>query len=372
MNRKSFVIPFPILLSGGFLLLFLPLFSFGQSFEKIVKKEFTLESGGALKLDNQYGEVIVKTWEKNLAEVEVTITVEASSESAAQNTFDRIQITSGQNGNSAQVMTVIEAPKKKFWNWEKKNDFRIDYQVSMPRTSRLDLRNQFGDVFVEELLGDVSLELSHGNLRMEGAKGKLDLTLDYGDGTVVEAASLNARVYYGKLQITEAGSGQIDSKYSRIRFDFAGELHATSKYDTYEIGELKAFRNEGKYDNIRLGEVERVQLTSQYSDVRIESLEEVAECELRYGALAIHHLAETFSRVELRGRYTDFKLRASHLPAYRLFLSGEHLNYKLPDAFQLTHKQSEEAKQELGGYAGRPDAPGLIKAQIAYGGLVVK
>jgi hypothetical protein len=354
------------------LLCLLPLLSFSQAFRQTIQKELPLEGNGRLRLDNQYGKIVVNTWEKNRVEVEVTISVEASSKSAAQSVFDRITIITSGDESSQAVVTSIEKKKKKIWDWDKKKDFQIDYAVSMPQKAALDLKNKFGDVYIVELQSNASVVISHGNLRMEGANQKLELILEYGEGNIVVAGELDAEIQYAKLRMTDAGSGEIVSRYSRIFIEFADKLETTSRYDSYFIGEVRQFRNEGKYDNFRLGDVENLWVSSRYTEVEVESLSAEADLDLRYGTAQIHDLSAGFQRLELQGNYTNFKLRTPQSPAYQLSLNGEHIQFAGPEHLKITRDHKDGPRRELEAYSGNRNAPAFINARLAYGDLIIK
>nr|MCU0347380.1 hypothetical protein [Saprospiraceae bacterium] len=199
-----------------------------QDFTKTIKKEFPLNANGTVNLVNKYGKIDVKTWEKNRAKVEVTIVVKAASESQAQSVFNRIRIEFANDDSFVKAETLIESSKGSWFDWggSDKTEFQINYLVFMPASASLDLSNKYGDALVAPLSGKTKVDVKYGNFRLEGASAGLNVTLDYGNGTIVKSGDATINVSYSKLNLNEVGNVSLTSKYSKLMLDDGGDLMA--------------------------------------------------------------------------------------------------------------------------------------------------
>lgn len=94
-----------------------------QEFTKTVKKEFPINATGTVDLSNKYGKVDVHTWERDRVKIDVTIVVDARSESTAQEVFNRIQIDFSNDDSFVKAETSIET-NKSWWGEVPKLNFR--------------------------------------------------------------------------------------------------------------------------------------------------------------------------------------------------------------------------------------------------------
>src|SRR5204863_1484270 len=113
-----------------------------------VKRDFSrtipVPAGRTLRIENRNGRVSVKTHARPEAQIQATIRCSANTADEARRLADAIQIVVEAGGPS--VRTVLPN------NWHGNNiSFSIDYDVTMPDTAPLDLRNRFGNTDVSNL-----------------------------------------------------------------------------------------------------------------------------------------------------------------------------------------------------------------------------
>ena len=77
-------------------------FAYGHDeYTRVIKKEFSVNADAQLTIDNSFGKVHCNNWDKNIVQIEVTITVEAANENSAGKLFDKISIII--NGSASQI-----------------------------------------------------------------------------------------------------------------------------------------------------------------------------------------------------------------------------------------------------------------------------
>jgi hypothetical protein len=138
--------------------------------ERNVSQSYNVSSGDKLDISNQFGKVDIKTWNKNEVKVDVHIETSSTVKQANDEMFDRIQVKHGKSGNTISFKTDMENnDNRKDRNGNQSNSIQIDYDVYMPASLALELKNRFGKVMVPDLTGKVNLDVQFG----EVAAGKL-------------------------------------------------------------------------------------------------------------------------------------------------------------------------------------------------------
>jgi hypothetical protein len=128
--------------------------------------------GGALRLDNSIGEVIVTGWDK--PQVEVT-TVKSKKrlytpkerEKAIQD-LAKIQILTERRGNDVVVTSKYPKygliPPYPFRN--RHGDLDVEYRISAPRNARLVIDHNSGEVHVADVASDIDVRVRIGSITL--------------------------------------------------------------------------------------------------------------------------------------------------------------------------------------------------------------
>ncbi len=342
-------------------------------FTKTIKKEYEVSSNATVHINNKYGKVDVKTWDKNRVKIDVRILVRANTEADAQKVFDRINVQFSNTGNFVKAETTIEPLSRKWWDSStQKNDYSINYEVFVPSTVSLELYNKYGDVYAAAIKGKGTIDVKYGNFKLDGLNETSNITLAYGNGKLTKAGNIVTDVSYGRLNVTEANEIDINSKYSTLTLDKVDELRSTSKYDTYKVGSVADFRNTGKYDNIEVQSTAHMVVTSKYTNVHVEKVSKVLEMNMEYGGVSIIQLDKGFSDVNLSGKYTDFKVVVENGAVYQIDALADYAGVRYPAGMKVTYEKKEKSNYEIKGHVGQQGAPAVIKARITYGGLKVQ
>ena len=346
-----------------------------QEYTKTIKKEFPISPTGMVDLTNKYGKVEVSTWERNRVKIDVTIVVDARSESAAQDVFDRISIDFSNDDDFVKAETSIES-KNSWWdggNWGgKKTEFQVNYEVYMPESCNLSLENKYGNSTVAAINGNADVEVKYGDFQLEGVGGDLKVYLGYGNGTVVKARDVSAAISYSKINFNDAQDINFDTKYSKIYIDNGATIKADSRYDQFNMGRIDRFNVESRYGNVEIGDVETVIANSRYTDYKVESLSDGADFSIEYGGLKIGELAKGFSEVILDGKYSDFKIYVEPGASFTLDGATSYAGIGYPAEMNVTYEKDKGTSHDVKGYVGTEGARSTIKATLDYGGLRVR
>jgi hypothetical protein len=170
--------------------------------QRLINKSYDVTAEDKLTIDNQFGNVVVSTWDKQQITVDIEISARASTDGKAQDIMDKIDVRDSRNGHDIRFKTKVDeihnTNSNKGHNGENGRGFYIDYVVHMPAGNGLSIENSFGKTEVPALRGPVSLTSKFGSLNT----GKLD-NVDQID------------VEFGKADIDAINNGKIVLKFDK-------------------------------------------------------------------------------------------------------------------------------------------------------------
>lgn len=257
--------------------------AYGAKINKSYQKEFKVDKESLLRIDNRYGQISIENWDQNSVLIEVEVTVEHSSKERAENMMSSITITLEQVGNEIRGITELDDKlTKSFGNitfGSSSKELSIDYKIKMPKNLDVNLKNKFGDIFIDELTGLSVIELKYGNLKANriiyGSNEPLSmLTLGYGNASIDEVDWMRFDIKYANVDIVKSKAIVMLSKYSKVSVDLGSSLVVDSKYDTYTIGSIANLVGDSGYTTYRIKQLaKKLDIQSKYGDVRIETVD---------------------------------------------------------------------------------------------------
>lgn len=241
--------------------------------ENQISRSFEVEPGGLLVVDEEDGDIEVRTGESDRVEVEVLRRVKAKDADLEQDILDNHVVTFDQEGNT---VTIVGERKKRrmFWNL-RDVEFQVRYRISVPQefgaelttsdgniavddlTGELRLKSSDGDIEVGDIRGDIRGYTSDGDISIEGCTGALELRTSDGDIRVERATGeVAARTSDGNIAVEEV-RGRLEATTSDgdIEVAFAAQPTDDCRLKTSD-GDIR----------IRLAESAGVDLEARTSD----------------------------------------------------------------------------------------------------------
>ncbi len=341
---------------------------------KTIEKHFSLAEGGKVNIENKHGLVRINTWDRNEVDIVVTIKVNANSKSKAEETFNRINVEFSNDDRYVSATTEIESKRSVWWfikSWWNNDDIEINYEVSMPRRSDLELSHKYGNAELAEISGDVMVELKYGNLSADHAAEKMILDMAYGNAFIAQVKNLEAEFAYGKLQINDADVIDLDSKYSKIEIESANQLRTESGYDDYKLGDVGSLENNGKYDNFDIKKIERIDIETRYTKIDIDYLTQSAVASLSYGGIEIDRAGEDVREIDVTSRYAGIVLDLNELSSFQIDVESRHTSVKMRDDIVAKREIRDNEDVIVEGHVGSESSPNTIKVRSDYGSLRV-
>ena len=295
MNRLK------IIILGGLIFLMIPMFVAAQFTEtKQINKRFKITPETRVEITNKYGEIKINTWEKDSIIFEVKIKVEDKKLSKLEKALDdvdfdfinsqhfviaRTKVGENRSGIEKEIANFKESV------FQSDSKIEIDYTVWMPKTNQLKVENKFGDIYIDDYLGDIEIILSNGNLKSHDFEGKANLKLSFADAT-----------------INQMKTGRLDCNYSEIFIKKAGKIDIASKSSEFEIIEIKDLNTDSRRDKFRIQMIDNLDARGSFTNYRITEFKNTLNLKTEYGDLDIGKVAPDFKSIYIESKSTDMNL----------------------------------------------------------------
>ncbi len=346
-----------------------------QEFTKNFDKTFTVDKNEVVFLANKYGKIEVKTGGTNQVVVNVRVRANASSQEEAQKMFDRVNIAFSNGPDYVKAETIIESQSSGNWRWKtwgtNSSDFRIDYEVTMPVNSRLDLSNKYGNSHIAALNAAVNIDHKYGDFKLEGATAAV-IELAYGGGQLGAISALSATVSYGKLTSPNVNALRLKSKYSEFKFGKMQMADIVSAYDNFQLEDVETLKFDGKYGDLNAGMVKDLTLKSSYTDVKIKRLEGNADCQTNYGDVEIGSIKTGFGTINIKGNYTDYSLAVDPSVSYYFDANCTYADLKQPASIKTSMDSETNSQHEIIGVVGNAATKSMVKVRLSHGDFKIR
>lgn len=205
---------------------------------RTISRSYKVDKSDKLAIINQYGNVVIKTWEKNEIKVDIEINAYESSASAAQDLLESVKVEEGRQADLISYKTVFNKVNNNFWRKvingkEERRGVQINYNVYMPAGNALDIKNTYGNTSLEDLKGQVNINSTYGNI----------------SGSSLDNAANQIRSSYGTVSMVSFSNGNINVNYGQLKLDRAEKISATITYSPVTINRL----NTGGTFNVTYG-----------------------------------------------------------------------------------------------------------------------
>lgn len=356
------------------LLLFLSSYSrVNYHAERIIKKDFTVDVYATLKIINEYGNLTIKTWNKNTISFDVRIQAESDDENLANKLVQEsdVKFENTKDGILAISNRSKTGASKSWWKfWEnKKHSLKIHYSVNVPKSINLDLKNAYGNIYCEDIDGNFITDLQYGELSAADISDKVELDLKHVEANLGKCGNTEIDVQYSEIKILKTGILKVNSTHSEITIGESLDANIYSRYDRYKIGTMDNLFNEGSYDEIDIQSVRSVSMSADYSELTIEECEVAFDLNISHGEAIIEKTLPAFNSGKLAGEYTDYNITINQ--PFSFDIDGDYTDIDLPSGVQVEEKRNENHLSRYKGKSG-PNPISKFSANLRYGSLNIE
>jgi len=271
-----------------------------QTDKSTVSRSFPVSLETTLEIQNKYGKIQMATWDKDSVAIEVGINLTESSSSKLKKLKAGIQIDFTGTNNYIVAKTVIKRESgriaselRSITNTISGSNKRIEinYMVYLPAYMDVVLDNKFGDIYMDDLDGQVDITLSNGVLKANRLRGNSSIALSFGNGMIKSLGSANLKLSYSDMVLNEVSQLDLSSKSSKLNVDSVNVLKIDSRRDKLYFTHVEYFYGKSNFTQIWV-----------YDFLRESDLY------MKYGELTIEHVMPDFSKIYVESEYTDMTL----------------------------------------------------------------
>jgi hypothetical protein len=268
--------------------------------KRSVSKRFPASRETTLEVQNKYGKIQVVTWEKDSVAVDVDIYLTETSASKLRKLKDDVRINfTGTNtyiiaataikSESGRIASELRSVSHTISGSNK--HVEINYMVYVPEYLDVVLQNKFGDIYMDDLSGQVDIELSNGVLNANRLEGTANIVLSFANGMIKSLGSTTMRLSYSDLVLGEVNQLDVVSKSSKLNVDKVNVLKINSRRD-----------------KLYFKHVEYLYGNSNFTQVWVYDFIRESDVYMKYGKLTIEHVLPDFTKIYVESDYTDVSL----------------------------------------------------------------
>lgn len=209
---------------------------------KAVNKSYNVSSSDKLNIQNAFGSVDVKTWNRNEIKVDVDIVVSATTDALAQKVFDRISISDRKSGNEIYFKTGLNNDSKGNNNSKsEKSNMSINYTISMPAINALTVNNEFGATTIPDMNGEVDLTSKFGSLTTGNLSSIKSIHVEFGKANLANINSAPVTIKFSKAVISKlSGAIKMNLEFcSSVLLNLDNNLSSLDLKTSYSTVNLK-------------------------------------------------------------------------------------------------------------------------------------
>ncbi|MEN8230605.1 MAG: hypothetical protein ABFS38_20780 [Bacteroidota bacterium] len=268
--------------------------------KRSVSRSFPASRETTLEVQNKYGKIQVVTWEKDSVLVDVDIYLTESSSAKLRKLKEDIKIDFTGTNTYIIAKTMIKSESGRLASELKSisntitgsnKRVEINYMVYVPQYMDVVLSNKFGDIYMDDMGGQVDIELSNGVLKANRLSGNSDIRLSFANGMIKSLGSASMRLAYSDLVLEEVNQLDLESKSSKLNVDSVNVLKINSRRDKLYFQHVEYFY--GK---------------SNFTQVWVYDFLRESDLYMKYGELTIEHVVPDFSKIYVESEYTDITL----------------------------------------------------------------
>jgi hypothetical protein len=335
----------------------------GAEVTKTVEKSFPLTGTGSLEIENRYGSIDIRNWEKDEISVSVLVSVTHSNPETAERHLSYINIHLSQQENAIKAITEIDSRLSRSGSrlFSSGNDgqvIRIDYTVYAPSETDLKVTHRYGDIFINEATGHTMIDLRYGNLQAnrifrDNTRPLSEVTLAYSTKVnITEADWLKINMRYSDLNVERCRALVISASYSKIRVENASSIVAEARYSDFNLGDISNFVTE-----------------SGYTHYTIDRINNVLDIETRYGNVKVAAMPANFSRMRFDGRYSNMRVGMDRDASYQIEATAGYGSVSIPSGGKV-NKITRGQETTLSGVVGaQADTEATVEISTRYGNV---
>jgi len=409
---------------------------------KTVQNEISAEGIEWLELASRNGNIEFKNWENNSIKVVAVVEMEGNNEEDELKALEKFELELQKTGNRLEIKHNYEEYNfcnVKVWPRKKKKKVKIEegeevklkrmgvnYQLFIPKELNLELKNNYGNISIDALNGDLNASLFKGDIYAGNIAGEIDLSEKYGRATIKSMQKGEIYLFQSNADIGSSIELSMEAKYSKVDIQKVGNMSLSGFQSNIEIAEevekidgsvkygklelednakeldLSFFQGKlfsqnvdqlnlnASYTNIEVGDVNKLNLSKgfqcnikakkvgefegslKYTPLKMSALSDKMVVYAFQGSVSIDAIEASFERMDLDIKYTNLNLEFAKDASYKVDAKTRYTGIKFPeDKFDLTKEIKNYSNRDfIGEYNTSSSDPQSVVNITAFQGSI--
>ncbi|MDA8948870.1 DUF4097 family beta strand repeat-containing protein [Flavobacteriaceae bacterium] len=251
-----------------------------QSKSKKLHQEIEVNQDVLIVLKNQFGDLNISSWNENRVVIDVVITVKGNNQKRIDEKLNEIDVEFSLSPERVTATTqIIEGWGFKWFN-NGKLRYEIDYTVKLPRSSSVDLKNDYGTILLNTLDGRAKISCDYGKLVLGDLNHENNqLSFDYNSNSTIDfIRGGEIRADYSGFEVLEAGTISLQADYTNSNFNTLENLEFSNDYGKLKIDQINILQGKGDFLTLRVGTLyKKLDLNQEFGSIRVERINPSAE-----------------------------------------------------------------------------------------------
>jgi hypothetical protein len=251
-----------------------------------IQKEFTVNASPSLSISNQFGRIRIVEGANDKVIFKIKITGKGKNSDEAKKIAESIDINFNHNGNNISAET-------KHGSVRCNNCGRnVEYEVTVPGNTKLELKNQHGDIELNNAVEPLEVDISFGKLYAN------------------EISEAKLSIQHGGATVNKCGNMQIKSSFSQ-----------------FQLGEIGIISGSASHGGIKIDELGTADFKSEFTNLTVEKLKKSFTADkISHGSLKINQVDESFSKIKVEANFTNIKIALTKNHNFKALLYTEFGN----------------------------------------------
>jgi hypothetical protein len=267
---------------------------------KKIIKSFAIDQSAYVEIENKYGDIDIETWNKDSIRFEIIITVQSDKSDDLEGMLSLVKIdlkatnafVLASTNWSEEVGLFKKGILKINQEVSSNSRYNIHYKIKMPATIDLSIKNKFGNIFMMDYTGKLTIDQSYGDFRAHHITNFKQFSSKYGKVKIKE-------VDYGRINLQSVRSFDIDESI---------ELDVESSSSEISLTEINTLNIVSSHDEIVIKKIDEINGSLSMSDLSIATLNSKFQMTTKYGSLKIGSVAMVCERINIESNKTDIEL----------------------------------------------------------------
>jgi len=254
--------------------------SAAQSSSKEIHRELNVNPNVLVEIKNQFGDLNVSSWDDNKVVIDVVITVKGSNQKRVIEKLDEIDVVFNLSSDLVSAQTQIDEGWGFKWFNSSKLRYDIDYSVKLPRSSAVDLENDYGTILLNELAGSAKISCDYGKLLIGDLHHENNsLSFDYTSNSTIDfIKGGEIKADYSGFEVMEAGTISLQADYTNSKFNTIKRLEFKNDYGKLDIDRINHLNGRGDFLTLKLGTLyKKMDLNQEFGSIRVDHVNPSAE-----------------------------------------------------------------------------------------------